>query len=334
MKITIISHDVWGFGKHIYLHIQKLNLEATYINCMEFKYKHGNIIKRATNFFSKTFLNKNIKKIHRTNKIIQELEKLKYQDFILVINSGDFDPKVFDLAKTKTKSLITYNYDSFKRVPLTPYAFDIFEKIYSFDSEDVKENDKLIKINNFIYTPKYPLKEKFTTKAFIVLSRDKKRNIIISKIADQFDKNGYSGKYEFIIIDKKNEKLNKNLFFTDKNVSHNVLQSKIENTEIMIDIVRENQTGLSFRVFESLAHQKKLIINNPIIKNYPFYNPNNILIIDTTNPQIPLSFLETKYEPIDDDIYNKFTINSWVNTVFELENNQRFKQCTLSNTNS
>lgn len=329
MKITIISHDVWGFGKHIYLHLQKLNIESTYINCMEFKYKHENIIKRTINFFSKIFLKKNIKKIYRTNKTLEELEKLKYQDFILVINSGDFDPKVFALAKTKTKSLITYNYDSLKRVPLTANAYDIFEKVYSFDSDDVKENKQLIKISNFIYTPKYPLKEKFTTKAFIVLSRDKKRNAIISKIADQFDVNGYFGKYEFIIIDKKNRKLNRNLHFTNQKISQDELQSKIENTEIMIDIVRENQTGLSFRVFESLANQKKLIINNPKIKNYSFYNPNNILIIDENNPEIPLHFLESKYEPIDNSIYNKFTINSWINTVFEFEKNEKLTKSNL-----
>jgi len=48
-----------------------------------------------------------------------------------------------------------------------------------------------------------------------------------------------------------------------------------------LDLVQGNQTGLSFRVFEAMALQKKLITDNKAIRNYPFYNPNNILILDS-----------------------------------------------------
>jgi hypothetical protein len=318
MKITIISHDVWGFGKHIHLELEKLNHKSTYINCMKFSYNYTNILNRIGNFFSKVFLNKNIKKIHRTKKIIETIANLPFQDYILVINSGDFNPSVFELIKAKTTKLITYNYDRILRVPLTPNATEIFDEIYSFDTEDVKNNPHFIKTNNFIYKEKQALKDTFSTKAFIILSKDKMRNKVLSKIADQFDKNGFEENYEFIIIGNKTNNLNKNLIFQNKKIPHIEVLSKIENTEIMIDIVRKKQTGLSFRVFESLAYQKKLIINNPNIKNYVFYNPNNILVIDENNPQILPNFLETKYEPLEESIYQQFTINAWVETVFEL----------------
>lgn len=318
MKVVILTHDVWGFGKHIHFELERLNHQSTYINCMEFKYEYANITKRVSNFFLKLFLNKNIKKIYRTEKVIQTLNNLPDQDYILVINSGDFNPSVFDLAKSKTKNLITYNYDSIKRVPLTPNAATVFKKIYSFDFEDVKNNPNFIKTCNFIYKEKQPITSSFKNKAFIALSKDKKRNETISKIADQFDDNGFSGQYEFVIVDKTNKKLNKNLIFLKKQINQEQLFNKIANSEIMIDIVRKNQTGLSFRVFEALAYQKKLIITNPSIKEYEFYNPNNILVVDEDNPKIPLSFLETKYEPIDHSIYDRFTINAWVNNVFEL----------------
>ena len=319
MKVVILTHDVWGFGKHIHFELERLDHQSTYVNCMEFKYEYANITKRVANFCLKLFLNKNIKKIYRTKKIIQTLNNLPEQDYILVINSGDFHPSVFDLAQTKTRNLITYNYDSIERVPLTPNAESIFKKIYSIDYKDVKNNPNFIKTCNFIYKEKQPIKSSFKNKAFIALSKDKKRNITISKIADQFDNKDYSGKYEFVIIDKKNKNLNKNLVFLKKQINQEQLFNKIENTEIMIDIVRKKQTGLSFRVFEALAYQKKLIITNPSIKEYAFYNPNNILVVDEDNPEIPLSFLETKYEPIDQSIYDQFTINSWVKNVFELE---------------
>lgn len=318
MKITIITHDVWGFGKYIHTELDRLNHNSTYINCMDFKYEYANILNRLTNFCSKLLFNKNVKKEYRTQKIISSLNELPIQDCILFINSGDFSPEVFPIAKLKAKRLITYNYDSIKRVPLTPNANEIFEKIFVFDMNDVKENPHFIKISNFIYKEKQLINENFITKAFVVLSKDKKRNTTISKIADQFDKKGFNGKYEFIIVGRKNKSLNKNLIFHREKIKYEDVLSKVENTEIMIDIVRNNQTGLSFRVFEALAYQKKLIITNPSIKNYAFYNPNNILVIDENNPEIPTSFLETKYEPIKESIYQEFTINTWVKKVFDL----------------
>lgn len=322
MKITIITHDLWGFGKHIHMQLLKMDHESTYINCLEFKYEYANILNRISNFCSKTFLKKNVKKIYRTDKIIQKINDLPHQDYILFINSGDFDSKVFNLARTKTKNLITYNYDSIKRVPLTPNAREIFSKIYSFDSEDVENHPYLTKTHNYIYIEKQPIKESFLTKAFVVLSKDKKRNKTISKIADQFDENQYQGKYEFVIVDKPNKSLNKNLIFSKKRISFSEIASKIGNTEIMVDIVRKDQTGLSFRVFESLAYQKKLITTNSSIKNYNFYNPNNILIIDEDNPIIPKSFLETKYKPLASEIYNQYTLETWTDNVFKSKKNK------------
>ena len=87
---------------------------------------------------------------------------------------------------------------------------------------------------------------------------------------------------------------------------------------MILDLVRDNQIGLSFRVFEAMAFQKKLITSNKSIKNYDFYNPKNILIVDKSNLVFDNSFFETKYEPLPDDIYRKYTLDSWVENIFEL----------------
>ena len=46
----------------------------------------------------------------------------------------------------------------------------------------------------------------------------------------------------------------------------------------LIDLKLESHNGLSFRFYESLYFQKKLITNNKDVVNYDFYNSNNILI--------------------------------------------------------
>ena len=64
--------------------------------------------------------------------------------------------------------------------------------------------------------------------------------------------------------------------------------------------------------------QKKIITNNPNIKNYNFYNPNNIMVIDA-ELQFDTPFFETDYTPVPEQIYNQYTIDSWVNVIFKLK---------------
>jgi hypothetical protein len=89
-------------------------------------------------------------------------------------------------------------------------------------------------------------------------------------------------------------------------------------TNVILDLIRDKQSGLSFRIFEAMAYQKKIITSNAYVKDYDFYNPNNILILDENNVQIDSTFFVTPYQPIPEEIYQKYTLSHWVNTIFEL----------------
>jgi hypothetical protein len=81
---------------------------------------------------------------------------------------------------------------------------------------------------------------------------------------------------------------------------------------VLLDIHRSKQDGLSFRVFESLGKEKKIITTNTAVKNYDFYIPNNILIIDINNLILTKEFFQTKYEPLSKTILEKYYIENWV----------------------
>ncbi|HAB26352.1 MAG TPA: hypothetical protein DCE27_00175, partial [Xanthomarina gelatinilytica] len=89
--------------------------------------------------------------------------------------------------------------------------------------------------------------------------------------------------------------------------------------DVLLDIQKENQYGLSFRVFESLGYKKKLITTNADIVNYDFYNPNNIAVVDVHNIQIPDAFFKTPYEEIPKDVLYKYTLAGWIENVFNLK---------------
>lgn len=317
MKITIFSFDLWGFNKKIAQELEKLGHDVNYINTHSFKYEYPNIGTKILNFFTKNLLNINLKKNIQHKKIINELTKNE-SDIIFMVNPGFFAQKFSEEARKFTKKIIAYNYDSLTRVPLPTNYKELFDEIYCFDDEDIINNN-FKHATNFNYISNIPLKTNYKPKylAFAIQSVDQERMFILSKIADALDSQNQHN-YLFLVKDKPAKNVNKNIVFFNENKSLNEVENLTKDSFILIDIVRENQRGLSFRFFEAMAYQKKIITTNKNILNYDFYNPQNILIINENNIKIPEEFLKTPYIPLSEDLFEKYTLRSWVKNIFKI----------------
>ncbi|MFC6097872.1 hypothetical protein ACFPVY_14535 [Flavobacterium qiangtangense] len=318
MKICLISFDYWGFDQHIIDALQKQGIEASHINLNDFTYSYPNLISRVSNGLSKVILDKNIKIIKKQKFVLDKLEKLGHQDIILTIRPDLLDRKTHEIIKTKTDRYIAYLYDSTKRFPVKHLSKGIFDEIFSFDREESNAYN-FKRISNYIYLPKkeLDLQEEYKHSVFMVISNDDRLKTLdaVSKKLDALNID-----YKFIVKSNKGlGRVNPKIERTKKDIGSEEMKNLIENSKIMMDVSRSTNIGLSFRFFESLAYQKKLITTNQAVKRYAFFDPNNILIIDPKNPEIPKSFFETPYKPLDEDIYYKYTIENWVKTVFGLE---------------
>ena len=91
----------------------------------------------------------------------------------------------------------------------------------------------------------------------------------------------------------------------------------VANSKILIDLHHENlHNGLSFRIFESLGYNKKIITTNKAVKNYDFYNTNNIHIIDDEQ-ELEL-FLNSDFITIDLRIKEKYSFTNWIKNILEI----------------
>jgi hypothetical protein len=317
MKICLISFDSKYFDHHIVNELKRQNIDANHIDVSKISYEYPSFFKKIINFFSKILLNKNLKQIEIEKIILKQIELIGYQDIIMIIRPDRISKKTHFEIKKQASSYITYIYDSCKRFPIDHLLNGVFNEIFSFDIDDSKKYGFTF-ITNYIYFEKKEIKSdsKNNYKAFIVMSADE-RIQILNKLADFFTINKL--KFKFVLVGKKRPKnLNENIKFSNKTFLLSDYQKDIENSSILIDLIRFNHNGLSFRIFEALAYQKKIITSNKSIKLYDFYNPNNILVIEEKNIEIPIDFLETPYEPIPKDIYYKYTIQNWVAIVFGL----------------
>src|SRR5690606_10783659 len=318
MKITIVAFDIWGFNKKIAEYLISQGHEVNFIDTSKIKYVYKNKMERIKNFFSKTFLRKNIKKNYLQNYLNIKISNLSSQDCILIINPGYFKNDILSQLRLKTKHFVAYNYDSLKRCPLPDNSDTLFDKIFSFDLEDVKNYPSLELLTNFIYLPQSRNIEP-KNKVFMILSDSLEREIILNKIAENLEDKNIEN-FEFIVLRPSYNQHHKKTIIIKKAMDLDTVVNKMMDAEILVDLIRKDQTGLSFRIFEAMALGKKIITNNATIKQYDFYNPNNILIIDENNIDIPEDFLHSKYQEIDKRIYNKYTIESWTKKILNKEN--------------
>ena len=55
------------------------------------------------------------------------------------------------------------------------------------------------------------------------------------------------------------------------------------------------------------------------VKNYDFYDENNIYCFDRNNPNIKIEFLNKDNTEIDDSIYKKYSLTQWIKHIFKEE---------------
>lgn len=320
-KIAVISFDHWNYDAHIVSALQKKGIDSFHIKIGNFKYK--STWERIQNTLSKVFLGKNPKLKKRQEYILQQLQKRGFQHQILVINPELIDLEYHLEIKKHTEKYIAYLYDSVSRCPVKHLLDGVFDEIFSFDKTDVATYG-FSEINNYIYfdTPKtaFQLKQNF-----IYIGSIDNRLDYLNQFAEHLKKQHQS--FLFYAIGKKAfvNKLkqlflgkNKNIIFQKKRFSQQETLKMYAESETIVDLVRDNQTGLSFRIFEALGLQKKIITNNFSIQNYDFYTSNNVCLIDE-NKQFQSNVYTSNYVQLPDNIYDKYSISAWVETVFKLK---------------
>lgn len=89
----------------------------------------------------------------------------------------------------------------------------------------------------------------------------------------------------------------------------------LSKAEIAIDICHPKQSGLTMRSIEALGDGKKLITNNKMVRRYDFFRPENCYVIDGELGSDFDTFLNSPYEPPQNEIVAKYHIDTWLQTL-------------------
>ena len=318
-KIAVISFDHWNYDAHIVSALQKKGIESFHIKIGNFKYK--STLERIQNTFSKVFLGKNPKLKKRQDYILHQLQKNGFQNQILVINPELIDLEYHLAIKKHTDKYIAYLYDSVSRCPVKHLLEGVFDEIFSFDKADVATYG-FKEITNYIYFEPFVITA-IAKQNFIYIGSIDNRLKFLNNFGEHLKKQQQS--FLFYAIGKKAifNKLkqlflgkNKNIIFQNKRFSQQETLKKYAESQTIIDLVRDNQSGLSFRIFEALGLQKNVLTNNKSIISYDIYDSGKIIYLDDLHKINKATFSNLMYS---NELIDKYHIQNWIKKIFSLQ---------------
>ncbi|WGD33965.1 hypothetical protein [Olleya sp. YS] len=312
-KILIVSPRAFGYIDYMINALEQYDDVEVSVLFLEYA-GYRNKKEKVVNFLSKTFTGVNLKKTYYFLKT--DVKKLGKQDEVLIIRPDFLSNSFLKLIKKHTKVFNAFYFDSAQRVSRKQDIIHFFDKVYSFDKVDVEKYNFEF-ITNYIFArseinpnPEY---------LFFNISGndDDYRFTQLENLGKYIKSKGWTLK--FLSFHPKKEKAGRGIIdVIDEIIYVDEAIDLIKKSKILVELQRNNQIGLSFRIFESLGLKKKLITSNTDVVNYDFYNPQNILVVDPDNVVIPDDFVTSPYVEVPEDILEKYTIEHWVKRVFNL----------------
>lgn len=325
-KVLFIAPKFFGYEKEIKKEMEKQGADVTYFSDNPFNnLLNSNFIKKfpkLRNFFYKIYF----------KYVIHELKET-YQ-FCFVIK-GDMIPLEF-LEKLKLEfvnTFIMYQWDSIKRFPTIIERLNYFDYIFSFEKEDTLLYSQMHYLALFYLSDYFNLNYEESVEKNIdflfIGSNHSDRLIILNKLVKIMEENKFSYYFHIqnnfipylknVILDRQMRK-NLKIGYTWKSLSKKKIIDLYKKSKVIIDIQEPNQRGITIRMIESLAAQKKVITTNSYIKNYDFYNTNNIKIISRNNPEFDFEILNAKYCEKNQIYVEEYSLKNWLFKIFQIVN--------------
>lgn len=268
---------------------------------------------------------------NKTEKYYSEImgeNKNKKFDYIIVGRCDVISEGILNNLKNTfcNSKFILYLGDSIRNIVGIKPKIKYFDKILTFDHQDLAENSNL-EFLPYFFSDHYRSNSKkndcdyIYDISFIGTIHSDRYKIIkrLLQICNEYNLESYIYPYlqsEFMyyyyrIFDKSFKKSKKKDFEYNK-INPQKIVDVYNKSKCILDIQHTQQSGLTMRTFETLGMHKKIITTNSSIAHYDFYNPNNILIIDRENVKIPLEFFESEYIDLPESIYEKYSLKNWV----------------------
>ncbi|MBE8713680.1 hypothetical protein [Sphingobacterium hungaricum] len=288
-----------------------------------FEYK--SIFQRLYNLYRKVIFNdydykKKLKKEAHKNRMLDQLQKIPRADYAFFIRPDFFPLEFIAQVRNKADRSIAYQWDGLNRYPGIENYIPHFDRFYVFDPEDLSYPNTY-PTTNFYFDSFKSIEVIDYKKAYFIGSFEAERMDNIVAIRNQLTQLNYECTIIIYSPHTRQTYEIKKFGFThiDKHINYYENLNSMMSASVLIDIQNPIHKGLSFRIFESLGYDKKVITTNQNVVHYDLFHPNNIFVLNNYNAEDLISFLNTPYVQIADRIKKKYSFTNWANYVLDNE---------------
>lgn len=269
-------------------------------------------------------------------RVMQTVRSKKY-DVVFLISGQSLSFSEDMMAEIKrsqsTAFFVLYQWDSIGNFPFIGKMQKFFDKIYSFDRKDCYANNNL-KFLPLFFSKRYEQlgKKKIDTYKYdfsFVGTAHPKKYKFINMMSEQL-KEAYPNQFIYYFFPSRivffyrklmNIELRKANYheFHFEPLTGKEMDTIYTESRCILDSPQAGQLGLTIRAIEALGAKKKLITTNEDIVNYDFYRPENIYVYDG-NIDLNDVFFKSDYVEVDEDIYIKYSLRSWLEEILAINN--------------
>lgn len=332
-KTVLFSVQDINIGNSIKLNIEKVLKEkfeqVIYIKD-EFNGQDKTIKYKFFREILKKVSEKNIfkKKFRRYEDILKLKEVNKYQkiDYFFVISGGKFSKIFIEKLKEKNPKIktILFLWDKLEYSYWKDKVMN-FDYIFSYDRIEALRNDFIFRPTFFIDKCLENIPEKKTYNLYYIGAlKEEKRYIFLTQLKKYFEdkklKNYiklYAGRKTIKKLKKDKNNYDEELIISER-ISYEENLEILKQSNVVLDIKYKDQNGLSLRIYEALATDTKVITDSKDIKNYDFYNENNIKIIEEISDieKLELDFFKLPVKKVNKNIKEYYSVNGFIEDIF------------------
>ena len=275
----------------------------------------------------KDLINKYIKRYFEF--LMSEIKEKKYDKVLLISGQSlSFSSEMFEILRKNQKDaeFILYQWDSLNNFVYIKNLKKYFDRCYSFDPKDVKENEYLYFLPLF-YSRKYQdigkrVVDNYKYDVMFVGTAHPKKYKYINEMSlslkekykNQFIYFFFPSRLVYIFRKLKNPEFRKARYseFHFTPINGIEMNKLLKVSKCVFDSTQDGQIGLTMRVLEMLGAKRKIITTNSDVVNYDFYCKENIYVyngkFDFNHP-----FFKNGYVDIDNKVYEKYSLKNWLN---------------------
>lgn len=242
-------------------------------------------------------------------------------DFALCIRANIYPKAVIREIREHAAYCVNYQWDGIGRFPDIIDYLPYFDRFFVFDKNDVARYPqyRFEAATNFYFD--FPARAEPGNSGLYFLGGYEPRRAADTKhFIDEARRLKLPLDFHIYCKDGRAEKLlgGSGMNFLDRSsvLSFEQNLQKAAASRAVVDFVQFDHYGLSFRIFDALCFDKKLITNNQTVTGYDFYRPENIFVWNGGSLDGLPEFLNQPYVPLPAATKEYYSFGSWINRAF------------------